>query len=224
VNQALFLHWSLVRRLLNQLQIQLQIQIQRPFRRQLRWLMRVTFFGCKKSNQKCALQAAAVGSAGRRGLGVWCQVWGFDCGSSCPCGVFFFGSRVKNGFRLQWLSERGCRDRAGTVRLGMLKRVSVPVRLGRSGPGFGLASCPVAGVARFFTGFSRDGVPAPIAPAHRRRMRLPQQIIWTKSGGGRRLEGQSPSGRRPRSRPQTGTFFSIHRSTQRDAIAMNPLR
>src|SRR6056297_1035950 len=51
----------------------LGLESQKPFRRQLRWLMRVTFFGCKKSNQKCALQAAAVQGAGRneRGLGVW---------------------------------------------------------------------------------------------------------------------------------------------------------
>jgi hypothetical protein len=44
-----------------------------PFRRQLRWLMRVTFFDCKKSNQKCALQAAAVRGAARigPGFGVW---------------------------------------------------------------------------------------------------------------------------------------------------------
>ncbi|MEX2497521.1 MAG: hypothetical protein WD397_01440 [Wenzhouxiangellaceae bacterium] len=42
----------------------IQSQKQKPFRRQLRWLMRVTFFDCKKSNQKCALQAAEAGGAG----------------------------------------------------------------------------------------------------------------------------------------------------------------
>jgi len=106
-------------------QIQLQIKIQKPFRRRLRWLMRVTFVGCNKSNQKCALQAAAVRGAGRSGLGVWCQASVFDCGSSCTSDAFLFGAWAMTGFRLRWLLERGCLDRACTDRPGMLKRVPV---------------------------------------------------------------------------------------------------
>jgi len=71
------------------------------FRRALRASGRVIFVGCNKSNQQCALQAAAGGGAVRRHLGGWCQAWGFDCGPACPRGVFFFGLRVMNRFPLR---------------------------------------------------------------------------------------------------------------------------
>ena len=57
------------------------------FRPALRACGRVTFFGCKKSNQKCASQAAAVHGARRSVLGVRCVASGFGPRSSCPCGT-----------------------------------------------------------------------------------------------------------------------------------------
>ncbi|HKL52768.1 MAG TPA: hypothetical protein VJ902_02335 [Wenzhouxiangellaceae bacterium] len=39
----------------------------KPFRHALRACRRLTFVGCNKSKQKCALQAAAVGGAGWSG-------------------------------------------------------------------------------------------------------------------------------------------------------------
>jgi len=46
----------------------------KAFRLALRACRRVTFVDCNKSNQKCALQAAEVLGAGRKGGVVWCQV------------------------------------------------------------------------------------------------------------------------------------------------------
>ena len=127
-----------MRRLFNQLQTS-----SRPAMMRAPWPGAVAFKSTSTSNHfapRCALagdlllsvatkvgkSALTGGSCSRcwsEGLGVWCQASGFDCGSSCPCGVFVFGSRVMKRFRLRSLSERGLSRSCRTDRPGMLKWV-----------------------------------------------------------------------------------------------------
>ena len=73
------------------------------------------------------------------------------------------GLRVTTGFRLRWLSERGCSDRACTGRgWGMLKRVPLWGREGLCGPVLAWCSCPVAGMVTLSEMSCRRGLQATI--------------------------------------------------------------
>ena len=71
--------------------------------------------------------------------------------------------QVTTGFRLRWLSERGCSDRACTGRgWGMLKRVPLWGREGLCGPVLAWCSCPVAGMVTLSEMSCRRGLQATI--------------------------------------------------------------
>ena len=137
------------------------IQFPRPFRPALRACGRVTFFGCKKSNQKCALQAAAVRGASRRGqgLGVWHRA---SISDLLVRADWSLGLRVTNRYRLRWLSERSRLDCAGTCLSRMLKRVPVRGDEGWWWRGCGWCFCPVAGMVTLPEMSSRRGALAAI--------------------------------------------------------------
>ena len=180
--------------------------------------MRVTFFGCKKSNQKCALQTAAIRGAGRRGLGVGCQASGFDCGSFCPYRVFRFGTRVTKRSRLRWLSERGCIGPACTDRPGMLKWAPDPGGLAVPSMVLPITSFSVG------RGRIRDGMPVSTicvgdaTPTYERRQDWFAMSATVKSKNTDRNQARIPL------TADTETRFSIHRSPPRPAIVPTPLR
>ena len=139
--------------------------------------------------------------------------------------------RVTTGFRLRWLSERGCLDRGHCDHRWMLKRV--PVRGGEwvwvalSAPRL---LQPAAG--RFLLLAARRVMPiffeahpapmnsAPIAAWRPRRQDIPGNVTMPATGQEHRTQ---PGPHQP-SPPDTGTRFSIPRQTSTSIVKATPLR